>query len=360
MTVIQAQPLVTAASLLTTSQAEEADYEDSEFNDELTSEIDAQPLELASGLLPNTGIKVIPTTGKFQENNQRSLADGNLIGGSGNGEYQIYPATKPVDDIPYIKPTDADGSPAIERPVGKIVYTNGISTSPKVAAEQAQLLADMTNNNVRVVYSNADTKKSAILVMNPLATDPAVLTISKQIQDAFASNKPFHLYGHSGGAATIRNALVNAKAQLRKEMGYNNTLDYSNKSGKYQQNSNNKAIDAKIEARLKVIKVETSGSPVGEWKVDGPEYVHWVNDGDPVIAASTIMANGAAYGGKNSVTVHFLSKSYADGAKGHELDRYLNVRDDQGGFYKIYAANKDKSGTGRPVSINVGYPVWKG
>jgi hypothetical protein len=320
-----------------------------------------QTFQIANGKLHNTGIpaKGIPTVpiesqNKFQENNQKSLADGQFIGGDNKGRYKVYPNSKPLTNVPDISPRDAmDGSRPIERTSGNIIYTNGIETTPHSAADQAQTVANMTNTNVKVVYSNADAMKSGKLVNNQRPTDPAVLTMSKQIQDAIVQGKTIHLYGHSGGAATIRNALNDTKAQLRKDLGYNSALDYSSRSQKYQQHPQNKEIDAKIEKMFQNVKIETSGSPVRGWPVDGPKYVHWINKSDMVTTSGAIDGSVGTPGGKNSVNVYFTSGKLLDGAKSHELDRYLNVREDQGGFDKVYKANSGNTPNAKPTNVNV-------
>jgi hypothetical protein len=307
----------------------------------------AKPL---GAIITTTDFDAINPKGEFQQQNKDRLADGQFIGGAARGTFTIYSSKTPLSNVPYISPRDEiTGDRAPERPNGSVIFTNGIDTTPDVAGQQAQTIANMTNNNVRVVYSITDVAKQVGLLANTSATNPAVSTMSREIQSAARQGKPLHLFGHSGGATTINNALHDAKAQLRQQYGYNSALDTRLKGEVVKQHPSNKAIDDKIEKQLGAIKVETTGSPVDSWKVDGPKYVHWVNSGD------VVGARGIKYtsGGKNAVYVNFTSGSYFDGTKAHNLDRYLNVREEQGGFDAVYNRYSGTSLKTYPTFVNV-------
>jgi hypothetical protein len=184
-----------------------------------------------------------------------SYYDGGLIGADG----KIYPASSSFASIrpvtPWSRPVAA-GEPMI-------IYVNGISTPPSMANYHMHNIAAYTGQPVIGVYNATDGDIQDVLQgicdKANIGYNPAVETLTREIQRALITNEKLHLLGESHGALVISRSIGHARDALKKA-GWN---------------SND------IEIRLSNITVETFGGSAWSYP-DGPRYVHYINEHDPV------------------------------------------------------------------------------
>ena len=162
-----------------------------------------------------------------------------------------------------VKPVMPSSMKAEEVGNFRIVFINGMSTSPKRVLHAMQLVADSTGMPVVGIYNatNGDFSDvvQAIGDKSNISQNSAAETLCKQIIAFTKNNECMRIVGDSQGALITSRALSNAKSVLIK-------------SGFSQSD---------IEERLGNFRIETFGGAAWSYP-DGPRYVHYVCEQDPV------------------------------------------------------------------------------
>ena len=181
--------------------------------------------------------------------------DGAFIGADG----LAYDITKVnFDDIPPIMPiTDTKTDDVL-------VYVNGLNSNKDEQAKAIQDLANATKVGIVGVHNAThgmfrDIMQSVGDKLN-LGNNPPVDTLVQIFHEKATKGKHVHVLGHSQGGLIIARALKHLKKKLRLEDGM----------------SNDEAMKV-----MGNIKVETFGQASATFP-DGPEYVHYVNNKDPI------------------------------------------------------------------------------
>ncbi len=229
--------------------------------------------------------------------------DGKLVGANG----ATFPPGTPLSDIPGVTPRNNPN------PSQTILYVNGINTTKDAQFNSLQSIAETTGARVIGIH-NATEGMGADLaqcVKDKLdkGTNPAVDTLADTLYGEIKAGRDVHLMAHSQGGLISSRALNDVYNRLRIEDGMSKQ-------------------DA--QALMGKINVETFGAAAMTYP-DGPNYVHYVNRGDPVpslfgLGPVADKWNPAVDGGKGS-KVHHFNDFHLNPLDGHKFeDVYLKNR----------------------------------
>ncbi|QQR46330.1 hypothetical protein JKA73_09670 [Myxococcus xanthus] len=229
--------------------------------------------------------------------------DGKLLGADG----ATFPPGTPLADIPGVTPANNPN------PQSTVLYVNGILTTKEAQSESLQAIANATGSRVVGIH-NATEGMGADLaqcVKDKLdkGTNPAVDTLADALYTELKAGRDVHLMAHSQGGLVSSRALNDVYNRLRIEDGMSKQ-------------------DAR--ALMGKINVETFGGAAATYP-DGPNYVHYVNRGDPVPSMFGLGPipdkwNPIADGGKGS-KVHQFNEFHLNPFDGHSFeDVYLKNR----------------------------------
>ncbi|ADO71506.1 hypothetical protein [Stigmatella aurantiaca] len=229
--------------------------------------------------------------------------DGQFVGAGG----QTFSPNTPLSDVPAVTPRNN------ANPSQTILYVNGINTTKDAQANSLQSIADTTGARVIGIH-NATEGMGADLaqcVKDKLdkGTNPAVDTLADTLYNEIKAGRDVHLMAHSQGGLISSRALGDVYNRLRVEDGMS---------------------QADAQKAMSHINVETFGAAATRYP-DGPNYVHYVNRGDPVpglfgLGPVPDAWNPVADGGKNSVVRHF-NEFHLNPIGAHNFESvYLNQR----------------------------------
>jgi len=221
--------------------------------------------------------------GLFGGGNQPDrVHDGKLLGANG----QTFPPGTSLADIPGVTPRNNPN------PSTTVLYVNGINTNLAGQANSLQAIADTTGAKVIGIHNATEGMVAdlAQCVKDKLdkGTNPAVDTLANTLYSEIKAGRTVHLMAHSQGGLISSRALNDVYNRLRIEDGM--SKDQAQK------------LMGKIE-------VETFGAAAMRYP-DGPQYVHYVNRGDPVpgmfgLGPTSDKWNPLVDGGKGSKVHHF-------------------------------------------------------
>ncbi|MCP3103432.1 hypothetical protein LZ198_31570 [Myxococcus sp. K15C18031901] len=229
--------------------------------------------------------------------------DGKLVGANG----QTFQPGTPLSDIPAVMPRNNPN------PTGTVIYTNGIRTEKDKQAAELQRIADTTGMRAIGVHNATEGTVSDLLqcVKDKLdkGTNPAVDTLADTIYSELKAGRDVHLFGHSQGGLITSRALNDVARRLRIEDGLSKS---------------------DVEKTMSRLKVETFGAAAATYP-DGPQYVHYINNRDPVPTIFGLGSKGWTPGdllrhaGKGAQVHYFSQDTIFSGA--HSLsDTYLKHR----------------------------------
>ncbi|MFP2926339.1 hypothetical protein ACLESO_14190 [Pyxidicoccus sp. 3LG] len=208
--------------------------------------------------------------------------DGQYLGANG----QTFPPGTPLSDIPAVTPRNNPN------PTQTILYVNGIQTTKDAQANSLQAIADTSGARVIGIHNATEgfAADLAQCVKDKLdkGTNPAVDTLADTLYNEIKAGRDVHLMAHSQGGLISSRALGDVYNRLRIEDGM----------------SKDQAQQA-----MSRINVETFGAAATRYP-DGPNYVHYVNRGDPVpglfgLGPVADKWNPIADGGRGSQVHHF-------------------------------------------------------
>ncbi len=181
-------------------------------------------------------------------------ADGDFLGGDG----KAYSPSTPLSLIPPVMPRAGNATGPT------IIYVNGAFDGEAEALDEMHSVADTTQSPVIGVY-NAHENLLADVVhvaedMLDAGDRPAADTIAQLVYETVKAGQPVVLYGHSQGGAILSRALDQVIARLETQDGLS---------------------PAEAERQMAVVHVETFAAAGYDFP-DGPQYVHYVNEYDPV------------------------------------------------------------------------------
>jgi hypothetical protein len=208
--------------------------------------------------------------------------DGQFVGATG----KTFPPGTPLSDIPGVTPKNNPN------PSHTVLYVNGINTTKDAQFNSLEHIAETTGARVVGIH-NATEGMGADLaqcVKDKLdkGRNPAVDTLADTLYRELKAGRSVHLMAHSQGGLITSRALSHLEKRLRLEDGM-----------------------SKADARelMSKLQVETFGAAATRYP-DGPQYVHYVNRGDPVpdlfgLGPIPDKFNPITDGGKGSVVHHF-------------------------------------------------------
>lgn len=249
--------------------------------------------------------------------------------------YLAFGPEVPIELIPPVSPNIAEGM----QPGETIIYVNGISTPPATARWGMRMLADATGSPVVGIYNatqgDAFDVAQAIGDKLQVGSNPAVTTLYHQIIRVAHHGESLRIMGDSQGALIISRALSMAQRQLSLE-GYSRS---------------------EIEEKFSRLHIETIGGAAWAYP-DGPRYVHYINEYDPIPFRFGLAPYGLSEGevaereaqlkepawltfltrgleffdfdvlarrspGKNATIVRFKGNNSDNWVETHTIDRYL-------------------------------------
>jgi len=182
------------------------------------------------------------------------LHDGKLVGTQG----QTFPPGTPLSQIPGVTPKGN------ANPNETILYVNGIMTPLDGQLKEMQSIADTSGAKVVGIHNSTQGLATdlAQCVTDKLdkGTNPAVDTLADTVYSELKAGRDVHLMGYSQGGLITARALFDVEKRLRLEDGMSK---------------------AQVEGLMSHLKVETFGAASTKYP-DGPQYVHYVNNADPV------------------------------------------------------------------------------
>ncbi len=208
--------------------------------------------------------------------------DGKYVGANG----QTFPPGTALADIPAVTPRNNPN------PSQTVLYVNGIQTTKEAQSNSLQHIADTTGARVIGIHNATEgfAADLAQCVKDKLdkGTNPAVDTLADTLYNEIKAGRNVHLMAHSQGGLISSRALGDVYNRLRIEDGMS--------QGQAQE-------------LMGKINVETFGAAAMQYP-DGPNYVHYVNRGDPVpglfgLGPVADKWNPAVDGGRGSVVHHF-------------------------------------------------------
>ena len=145
-----------------------------------------------------------------------------------------------------------------------ILYVNGIMTPTAGQVSEMQALANSSGAKVVGIHNATEglVKDLGQCVTDKLdkGKNPAVDTLADTLYSELKAGRDVHLVGYSQGGLITARALNDVAKRLRVEDGLS---------------------PAQVEAKLSHLQVETFGAASTKYP-DGPRYVHYVNNADPV------------------------------------------------------------------------------
>ncbi|XXF75393.1 hypothetical protein P2318_20240 [Myxococcaceae bacterium GXIMD 01537] len=220
--------------------------------------------------------------GLFGGNKSDLVHDGVLVGANGT----TYPPGTPLSHIPGVTPRNNPN------PSETVIFVNGIATTKDSQANTLQALADKTGAKFIGIHNATEgaVKDVAQCVADKMdkGRNPAVDTLADTLYTELKAGRSVHLMAHSQGGLVTARALKHVYNRLRIEDGLS------------------KGDTEKLMSKL---NVETFAAASGHFP-DGPNYVHYVNDGDPVPALFGLGAKGSPvdwfnHPGRGAVVHHF-------------------------------------------------------
>ncbi|WP_224249181.1 putative lipase [Hyalangium gracile] len=219
--------------------------------------------------------------GLFGGGNQPDrVYDGQFLGAGG----KTFPPGTALKDVPGVTPKNNPN------PSETIVYVNGINTPKDAQYSSLESIAETTGAKVVGIH-NATEGMAADLVQCvkdklDKGTNPAVDTLADTLYKEIKAGRSVHVMAHSQGGLITSRALGHVYDRLRLEDGMSK---------------------ADAQKAMSKLNVETFGAAAMTYP-DGPNYVHYVNRGDPVPDAFGLGPTGwnpLTDGGKNSVVHRF-------------------------------------------------------
>ena len=182
------------------------------------------------------------------------LSDGNFVGTQG----QTFPPGTPLGQIPGVTPKNKPN------PSETILYVNGIMTPKEGQLSEMQAIAETSGAKVIGIHNSTQglVADLAQCVTDKLdkGTNPAVDTLADTVYSELKAGRDVHLMGYSQGGLITARALFDVEQRLRLEDGMSRS---------------------QVEQLMSHLKVETFGAASTKYP-DGPQYVHYVNNADPV------------------------------------------------------------------------------
>lgn len=182
------------------------------------------------------------------------MYDGQMVGTQG----QTFPPGTPLSMIPGVTPKNN------ANPSETILYVNGIMTPLEGQLSEMQAIADTSGAKVVGIHNSTQglVTDLAQCVTDKLdkGSNPAVDTLADTLYSELKAGRSVHLMGYSQGGLITARALNDVAQRLRIEDGLS---------------------QAEVEQTMSRLKVETFGAASTKY-VDGPQYVHYVNNADPV------------------------------------------------------------------------------
>jgi hypothetical protein len=229
--------------------------------------------------------------------------DGKYVGAGG----QTFAPTTPLRDIPAVTPRN---NPNANQTV---LYVNGIQTTKDAQANSLQAIADTTGARVIGIHNATEgmTTDLAQCVKDKLdkGHNPAVDTLADTLYNEIKAGRDVHLMAHSQGGLISSRALGDVYKRLRIE---------------------DRMSEQDARGLMGRINVETFGAAAMRYP-DGPNYVHYVNRGDPVpglfgLGPASDRWNPAVDGGRGS-RVHHFNEFHLNPIAAHGFESvYLNHR----------------------------------
>jgi hypothetical protein len=180
--------------------------------------------------------------------------DGHFLGAKG----QVFPPGTPLSQIPGVTPR---GNPNPEK---TILYVNGIMTPKDGQSQEMQAIADKTG--AKTIGIHNATQGLTVDLAQCLADkadkgrNPAVDTLADTVYSELKAGRSVDLMGYSQGGLITARALFDVQRRLRVEDGL---------------------TQGQAEQLMSRVNVETFGAASTRYP-DGPNYVHYVNNADPV------------------------------------------------------------------------------
>jgi hypothetical protein len=182
------------------------------------------------------------------------MFDGKLVGTQG----QTFPPSTPLSQVPGVTPKNNPN------PSETILYVNGIMTPLDGQLKEMQSIADTSGAKVVGIHNSTQglVTDLAQCVTDKLdkGSNPAVDTLADTVYSELKAGRDVHLMGYSQGGLITARALFDVQNRLRVEDGMSK---------------------AQVEQLMGHLKVETFGAASTKYP-DGPAYVHYVNNADPV------------------------------------------------------------------------------
>jgi hypothetical protein len=233
------------------------------------------------------------------------MYDGQFVGTQG----QTFPPGTPLGSMPGVTPKDNPN------PSETILYVNGIMTPKEGQLSEMQAIADTSGAKVIGIHNSTQglVADLAQCVGDKLdkGTNPAVDTLADTLYSELKAGRSVHLMGYSQGGLITARALFDVERRLRIEDGMSK---------------------AQVEQAMSQLKVETFGAASTRYP-DGPQYVHYVNNADPVptltgLGGSIDPAAFLKEAGKGAV-VHRFTDGNLNPISNHMLDTlYMKHRVD--------------------------------
>jgi hypothetical protein len=236
----------------------------------------------------------------------------------------VYPAGSSPLDVTAITPNN--GKPATET----VVFVNGIGTTKDGELGDMQALANNgklpTGLNVIGIHNATDGFAGDILQSGADKIDrgdnKAVVAVRDLIVKELSQGHDLHLVGHSQGGLVIARAIKDAVPELQSQLHL----------------TRDQAVQL-----LGKLKVEDFGSAASNYQ-DGPKYVHYINDQDPVPMnfglGGRLPDTRDGAGGKlhyiSGTPFNLFDPSTWNRFRNHDLGMYIDHRED---FDAAYANN---------------------
>jgi hypothetical protein len=240
--------------------------------------------------------------GFFGGGNQADrVYDGQFVGAGG----KTFPPGTALKDIPGVTPKNNPN------PAETIVYVNGINTTKEGQSGSLEHIAETTGAKVVGIHNATEGMGADLIqcVKDKLdkGKNPAVDTLADTLYQEIKAGRSVHVMAHSQGGLITSRALDHVYNRLRLEDGMSK---------------------ADAQKAMSKLNVETFGAAAMKYP-DGPNYVHYVNRGDPVPDAFGLgptKFNPLTDGGKGSV-VHRFNEFYANPIAAHGFESvYLKHR----------------------------------
>ncbi|CAM3434986.1 hypothetical protein G4177_15030 [Corallococcus sp. ZKHCc1 1396] len=258
-------------------------------------------VEMGLGVFEATTVRDV--TSLFGGPKPDRAQDGMFVGAGG----KTLPASTKLGDVPGVTPKNDPN------PDKTILYVNGIMTTTPGQVSEMQALADSSGAKVVGIHNATEglVKDLAQCVTDKLdkGKNPAVDTLADTLYSELKAGRDVHLVGYSQGGLITARALNDVAKRLRIEDGLS---------------------PAQVEAKMGHLSVETFGAASTKYP-DGPKYVHYVNNADPV---PTLTGLGGSVdplaflkdAGRGAV-VHRFTDGNANPISNHMLDTlYLKHR----------------------------------